>query len=118
MENQKQINMTFDAGKTFYCENIVISHDNAKFILDFRQEIPRFDPIGPPEQLIQPTVVVTHNVVIISVDRMKSFVKAMQDNITTFEKQFGKLKEEKPMPKQAKQPAKILAESTNVGYIG
>jgi len=62
-----------------YCNNMVVTHTNEEFIMDFMMVAP---PIGA----------VTARV-IMSPGHMKRTLIALQDNIKKYEDKFGKIKE-------------------------
>lgn len=110
-EDKRKVNVMLDHGDVFYSDGLTISFNNNKFILDFKQGVPRTDPT--PEGIDQRTIVIKHNVVMLDVLLAKAISEHLNNNIKSYEKQFGKVN----LPKQ-KQVNKQKKDSTEEGYIG
>ena len=87
-----------------------ISHNAEQFVLDFIGVTTQknFDPYGAPFSNI-----FTHKTIIINAGRIKEFLKALEENIKKYEKNFSKLAE----PKIIKKETKVIDMNEN-NYIG
>lgn len=100
-------------GDAFYCDGVTIAHSPTKFILDFKQRTPRFDPSEQGEEV---TLMVKHNVVVIDTDVIKNVFQSLKDNIAKYEKEYGKLKSAKPVKIQKEGNKESVEPSSS--YIG
>ncbi|RLJ02869.1 MAG: hypothetical protein DRP11_02430 [Candidatus Aenigmatarchaeota archaeon] len=72
----------------FFTDSITVTHNNSKFIIDFRQSTPRLDQIGNEQK---ETIVVKHQPVMMDPWLVKSFIEILTKNMESFEKKFGKV---------------------------
>lgn len=108
-----QFNIDF-GGQAFYAENVVVSHSQSKFIIDFTQAIPRFDQL-PGVNDPKVTMAVKHNPVTMDVNAAKEFLKVLSENIKKFESKFGRIE----IPeKEQKKPEVKKYQPTSSSYIG
>ena len=112
----KEVQFNIDFGKqAFFAENVVVSHSQSKFIVDFTQAIPRFDQL-PGMKDPKVTMVVKHNPVMMDPVAAKEFLNVLSENIKKFESKFGEIE----MPK--KEVKEIVEEKsyqpTSSSYIG
>lgn len=71
-----------------YANLVIVSHSDSEIIFDFARMLP-----GKPKARI-------HSRVILNPKNAKLFLKAFEDNITKYEKKFGKISiGDMPMPK-------------------
>ena len=110
---KKPLKIGVAQGDAFFCDGVTIAHSPTKFILDFKQRTPRFDPSEEGEEV---TLMVKHNVVVIDADVMKSVFESLKDNIAKYEKQYGKLKKPKTQAVKKAESAENIEPSSN--YIG
>jgi hypothetical protein len=102
MENEKRINVAVDHGDpVFFSDNVTISHNQNKFIIDFSQTTPRFDNVGGN---MQQSIVIKHKSVMIEPQFAKILMDLLKKNMSKYEKNFGKIK----IPKGSKQQGSIL----------
>ncbi len=87
-EGSLRIKISDDILKGTYANQMVVSHTREEFILDFMN-------IFPPEGVVNARV-------IISPGHMKRILKALSNNLQTYEKKFGPLTEASapPLPGQ------------------
>lgn len=110
-EEKKKINLNIDQNKeTFYSNNIAIFNNPTEFVLDFTQTSPRID-IVQGKQVI--TYVIKHNPIVMEPKQAKIVLDLLKENISKYEKKFGRI--EIPKGKEIKKEglAKKFSE-----YIG
>jgi hypothetical protein len=96
MEKEKRINVNVDHGEpVFFSDNLTISHNQSKFIIDFSQTTPRFDNVGGN---MQQSLVIKHNSIMIEPQFAKIVMDLLKKNISKYEKSFGKIKLPKNTP--------------------
>ena len=101
MEKQKSINVKVDHNDpVFFSDNVTISHNQGKFIVDFSQTIPSFDNIGGN---MQQSFIIKHKAVILDPQFAKIFLDLLQKNLQKYEKKFGKIKIPKPKESEIKE---------------
>jgi len=116
MEKEKRVNVSVDHSMpAFFSDNVTISHNQTKFIIDFSQTIPGFDNIGGN---MQQSFTIKHNSVMIDPQFAKVFSDILTKNIKKFEKKFGKIKVPKNVEKQEEiaETEKTMDKATR--YIG
>ena len=94
----------------FWTDFITVTHLPNQIAIDFRQTTPRFNP-GPEEET-QQTLVVKHNVVLMSPVLAKNFLEILKTNLEKYEKKFGKI--EVPKPKKGRKTEVVVTP----GYVG
>ena len=113
MEKQKSVNVKVDHNDpVFFSDNVTISHNQSKFIVDFSQTIPSFDNIGGN---MQQSFIIKHKAVILDPQFAKVFLDLLQKNVQKYEKKFGKIKLQKQ--KEAEKEDIVEAEKST-RYIG
>lgn len=73
----------------FYTDSMAVIHTSDKFVIDFRQTIPKLDQI---ENSRQETIYVEHNSVVMNPYIAKMLMNLLKDNIEKYEKKFGEIK--------------------------
>lgn len=111
--NEKPLKLGIVQGDAFYCDGVTIAHSPTKFILDFKQRTPRFDPGKEGEEV---SLIVKHNVVVIDADIIKNIFHSLKENMEKYEKQYGKLKTPKPV--KVKKEKRDTAIDVGSNYIG
>lgn len=78
----QQINLQLGEKESegIYSNLVLISHSPAEFVMDFTRMLP-----GVPKAKVFARIIMTPQ-------HAKSFQKALQDNISKFEKEFGEIK--------------------------
>ena len=113
MEKEKRINVNVDHGEpVFFSDNVTVSHNQNKFIIDFSQTVPSFDNVAGN---MQQTIIIKHKTIMIDPQFAKIFSDLMQKNVKKFEKKFGKIKIPKS-PEEKQQ--EILEPEKSTRYIG
>ena len=83
-ENKKEglnIELTEEIAEGTYSNLAIISHSNSEFVLDFIKVMP-----GLPKAKVKSRIMMTPQ-------HAKRLMRALQDNITKFESQFGGIQE-------------------------
>ena len=86
-EGQQQINIEVQNGIDFFADQVSVSHNPLRFILDFTRTTPRIDG----STTSQPRLVMSHNVVVVDPYLAVEFVNVLKDNIAKYEKRHGKI---------------------------
>lgn len=86
MENKNnpkeiQVELNDQIAEGIYSNLVIVSHSDAEFIFDFARLLP-----GKPKARI-------HSRIIMNPKNAKLFLKAFQENINKYEKNFGKIKD-------------------------
>ncbi len=78
----QKINIELDekVGSGEYSNFVVVTHSPAEFVIDFTRILP-----GVPKAKV-------HSRIIMAPPHAKSFMAALKDNITKFEKKYGEIK--------------------------
>lgn len=87
-DNQLQIELKEDIAQGIYSNLAIITHSSSEFILDFIRVMP-----GIPKAGVQSRV-------ILAPEHAKRLLKALEDNISKYERSIGpiRLTEEMPLP--------------------
>lgn len=85
-ENKLNIELTAEAAEGIYSNLAIISHSSSEFIVDFVRVMP-----GVPKAPVKSRIVMTP-------ENAKRLMKALQENIGKFEKNFGQIKEHRGGP--------------------
>lgn len=80
-ENQMNIELTEDVASGIYSNLAIITHSPSEFVLDFVQIMP-----GIPKGKVKSRV-------IMNPENAKRFLKALSDNVSKFEQNFGTIDE-------------------------
>ena len=114
MERVKRINLTVNHAESFFSDSVTVADNAERFVFNFKQSSPRFDPVSLDQPEQQTTIVIKHNTVIVSSVLAKSFHEMLGERLKQHEKMFGKI--EKPKKIEQKQ----FSESATVkpSYFG
>ena len=94
-ENQMQGVQTFD-NQPMFSNHQTVNHQPDKIMIDFKSVLPQFGIDN------QPTLVISHRVIVLDPYTAKEFNKVLADNIKNYEKKFGAI----TMPDQLKKAQK------------
>ncbi len=83
MENRIEIELTDEIAEGIYSNLAIISHSQSEFVVDFVRLVP-----GVQKAKVKTRVLLTP-------DRAKALLYALQENINKFENSYGKIKSEK-----------------------
>lgn len=78
-KNQININLSEEVAQGFYSNLAVINHSSSEFIIDYIRMMP-----GMPQAEVKSRVILTP-------EHAKRFMKALQENITKYEKLYGEI---------------------------
>lgn len=98
MEKTKNVNVSVNHGEAFFSDSITVADNVERFVFDFKQTSPRFDPIDldHPEQ--QTSIAIQHNTVVVGASLAKVFHDMLGERIRQHEKMYGMIK--KPSGRQ------------------
>ena len=112
----KELQFNIDFGNdAFFAENVVVSHSQSKFIIDFTQAIPRFDQL-PGLKDPKVTMVVKHKATMMDPHGAKEFLNVLSENIKKYEAKFGEIKVPKKEVKEVVEEKQY--QPTSSSYIG
>jgi hypothetical protein len=77
---QINIELTPEQGEGIYSNLALITHSPAEFVFDFTRVLP-----GVPKTKVYARIIMTPQ-------HAKSFMKALEDNVSKFENQYGEIK--------------------------
>ncbi|MBX2814826.1 MAG: DUF3467 domain-containing protein [Saprospiraceae bacterium] len=80
-QNQVNIELSEEVSEGIYSNLAIISHSHSEFVVDFIRMMPNL-----PKAKVKARVILTPQ-------HAKRFLKALADNVTKFENQFGKIDE-------------------------
>jgi len=88
MENKIEIEITEDIAEGIYANLAVITHSSSEFVADFIRIMP-----GTPKSKVKSRIILTP-------ENAKRLLLALEDNISGYERNFGKIKiaEESAVP--------------------
>ena len=113
----KKINLSINEGKGFFAHEASINFSPAQFILDFRCVTPRVDPRSNEA----PVINIEHNIIMIEPYHAKRLYELLGSMITKYEKDFGKIEQNKAaklMEKKIKKVKKEEDTKTAPSYFG
>lgn len=84
--NQLQVELTQEVGEGIYTNIALISHSPSEFVFDHIRLMPNL----PKANVVARLIMTPQNA--------KRFLRAMQENITRYEQQFGTIKDTEQMP--------------------
>ena len=79
-KNQLKIELTPEVAEGIYSNLAIISHSSSEFVLDFVRIMP-----GAPKANVKSRIILTP-------EHAKRLLFALQDNVSRYENQFGKIK--------------------------
>jgi hypothetical protein len=83
----QQFNVEVQNGTEFFADQVSVSHNPLRFVIDFTRTAPRID--GNTQS--QPRLVMTHNVLLLDPYLVIEFMDVLKDNIAKYEKRYGKI---------------------------
>jgi len=102
-------------GDPFWAHETTINYNPTEIVLDFKA-------ITPIQELNQSSLLIKHEIVLLSPWHAKSFLGALQNVLADYEKKFGEIKKpaeiekaEKLMKKQQKETTKTAPAETYFG---
>ena len=108
MTEQQQFAEEVEFGTDFFAEQVSVSHSPIRFVIDFVRNSPRIDAATQSTKLIT-----SHSVLLLDPFLAKEFLSVLTDNVSKYEKRFGKIEKpealkkfEAETKKEGKQPVK------------
>src|SRR3990167_7884043 len=103
MAEEHSGNMTVDVnpGQDFFAEQVSVSHSPLRFVMDFVRTTPRIEGPSQGTRLLS-----SHSVVLVDPYLAKEFLNVLTDNISKFEKKFGKIEKPESLKKFEKEAEK------------
>jgi len=95
MNNSKEAKINIIDGDAFFADEISVSHNPLKFVIDFKNITPRHDMRSASYQ----PLVLKHTVIMMDVHTAKNLLSSLSMNIDKYEKQFGKIERPKVLDK-------------------
>jgi hypothetical protein len=99
---QKQINFNIIDGDVFYAHELTANFTPLQFHLDFKSITPRTDP----RVKTGPSFTLKHNVVTIDPWHAKSLITVLQNVVSKYESEYGKINEPTAIKKAKKKQSK------------
>lgn len=84
VQNQINIELPEEVAEGLYANLAIISHSHSEFVVDFVRLMPNL-----PKAKVKSRIILTPQ-------HAKRLLKALADNVTKFEKQFGPIKDSEP----------------------
>ncbi len=114
-EQHQHFNVEVQNGQDFFADQVSVSHNPLKFIIDFTRTTPRID--GSSQE--QPRLVMSHNVLLIDPYLAKEFMDILKDNISRYEKRYGKISKPSQLKKVENEVKKnISSKESKQEYFG
>ncbi|HIG98537.1 TPA: DUF3467 domain-containing protein [Candidatus Woesearchaeota archaeon] len=86
-QENPQFNVEVQNGVDFFADQVSVSHNPLRFVIDFTRTAPRIDGSATS----QPRLVMSHNVVLVDPYLAVEFINVLKDNIAKYEKRYGKI---------------------------
>ena len=100
-------------GQDFFAEQVSISHSPVRFVVDYIRSTPRIDGSAQNTRLF-----VSHNIVMMDPYLAKEFLSVLTDNISKYEKKFGKIEKPSALKKFEKEAHKHGNKPAKQDYFG
>ncbi|MFH0979096.1 MAG: DUF3467 domain-containing protein [Candidatus Woesearchaeota archaeon] len=92
MDKQKSVNVSVNHGDAFFTDSITIADNEERFVFDFKQTSPRFDPMSLESAEQQTSITIRHNAIIMSAPLAKVLHELLAERIKQHEKMYGQIK--------------------------
>ena len=113
--DEQQIQLNINDGRTFFSDEISITNNPQRFILDFKNTAPRIDVRSEQGQV---PLVLEHNTIMLDAWLAKNLHQLLGDHIKEYEKHYGKITEPKEIKKAKKEAQPIISTQKKPGYFG
>lgn len=110
----QQINVEVQNGTEFFADQVSVSHNPLRFVIDFTRTAPRID--GSATQ--QPRMVMSHNVILMDPYLALEFINVLKENISRYEKRHGKITKPAPLRKLEEEAKKMGRKEARQEYFG
>ena len=111
---EKQITFNITDNKTFFADEVSITNNPVKIIIDFKNTAPRID-IRAEQQGIP--LVIEHNAIMMDTWLAKQFYGLLGQHLKKYEAEFGKITEPEQIQK-AKKAHPVSTTKDKPGYFG
>jgi hypothetical protein len=111
---EQTISFQIEDGQTFFADEVSITNNPVKFILDFKNSAPRIDIRAEQGSI---PIKVTHNTIMMDTWLAKRFHELLGEHLAKYEKEFGKIVIPKQI-EQAKKQGPVSSTPTKPGYFG
>jgi hypothetical protein len=105
----QQFNVEVQSNIDFFADQVSVSHNPLRFVIDFTRTSPRIDGHASSG----PRLVMSHNVVLLDPYLALEFIKVLKENVSKYEKKHGKITKPAPLMKleeEAKKTGKTSKE--------
>ena len=113
-QHEHQVNIEVQNGTEFFADQVSVSHNPLRFVIDYTRTAPRIDGNATS----QPRLVMSHNVILIDPYLAVEFVNVMKDNIAKYEKRHGKITRPAPLKKLDEEMKKDGKKEARQEYFG
>ena len=110
----QQINVEVQNGTEFFADQVSVSHNPLRFVIDFTRTAPRID--GNASQ--QPRLVMSHNVILLDPYLALEFINVLKENIARYEKRHGKITKPAALKKLEDEARKAGKKEARQEYFG
>ena len=111
--HEHQINIEVQNGTEFFADQVSVSHNPLRFVIDFTHTVPRIE--GGAQQ---PRLILSHNVVLMDPYLAIDFISVLKDNIEKYEKTHGKITRPAALKKIEEQAKKMGKGEARQEYFG
>lgn len=111
---EQQISFQIDDGATFFADEVSITNNPIKFILDFKNSAPRIDIRAEQGSI---PIKITHNTVMMDAFLAKRFHELLGEHLKKYEDEFGVIEVPKQI-EQAKKQGPVSSTVTKPAYFG
>jgi len=112
-EGQSQVNIEVQNGTEFFADQVSVSHNPLRFVIDYTRTAPRIDG----NSTSNPRLIMSHNVILIDPYLAIDFMNVLKENIERYEKRYGKITRPAPL-KKAEDEAKKSKKEARQEYFG
>lgn len=111
---QPQINIEVQNGTEFFADQVSVSHNPLRFVIDFTRTAPRIDSGASS----QPRLVMSHNVILMDPYLALEFINVLKENIARYEKRHGKITKPAALRKLEEEAKKTGKKEARQEYFG
>ncbi len=113
-DGQQQVNVEVQNGTEFFADQVSVSHNPLRFVIDFTRTAPRID--GNTSQ--QPRLIMSHSVILLDPYLALEFINVLKENIARYEKRHGKITKPAALLKLEKEAGKAGKKEAKQEYFG
>lgn len=109
-----QINVEMQNGTEFFADQVSVSHNPLRFVIDFTRTAPRIDGSSTS----QLRLVMSHNVILMDPYLALEFINVLKENIARYEKRHGKITKPAALRKLEEEAKKTGKKEARQEYFG